>query len=43
MSSFSNNLQDTYSLNAYPDLYTNYKLRGEQNIQLRKEALEKNK
>ena len=42
MSSFSNTLQDTAFLNAYPELYTNYKLRGEQTIQLRKEALEKN-
>ena len=32
---------DADFLNAYPDLYTNYQLRGEQNVQLRKEALEK--
>ena len=44
MSSVMNNPKekiDADFLNAYPDLYTNYQLRGEQNVQLRKEALEK--
>lgn len=43
MSLVIDNLEDAAFLKTYPDLYNIYKLIGERNAQLQKEALEKNK